>query len=118
MRKHILIILAIFVVAAGGVLWWVLQPDEAKLPIAAVEGELPKISAPREQTFPTIKVADAVGWKDGAMPVAAPGLKVAAFATGLDHPRWLYRLPNGDVLVAETNSPPREAHGIADYVMG
>ena len=118
MRKHILIILAILVVAAGGVVWWVLQPDEAKLAITSVQGERPTISAPRDQTIPTVAVADAVGWKNGAMPVAAPGLKVAAFANGLNHPRWLYRLPNGDVLVAETNSPPRKGSGIADYVMG
>ena len=118
MRKHILIIVAMLVVMGGGVLWWALQPDPAKLSLEAVQGERPTISAPRAQTIPTIAVADAVGWKDGAMPVAAAGLKVAAFATGLDHPRWLYRLPNGDVLVAETNSPPRKVAGIADVVMG
>ena len=118
MRKHILIILAIVVVMGGAVLWWALQPDPAKLSIEAVQGERPTISAPREQTIPTIAVADAVGWKNGATPVAAAGLQVAAFAQGLDHPRWLYRLPNGDVLVAETNSPPRKTKGVADLVMG
>ncbi len=118
MRKHILIILAIVIVVAGAVLWWVLQPEPARLPISAVEGDRPTISAPREQSVPTVKVADAVGWKNGATPAAATGLKVAAFATGLDHPRWLYRLPNGDVLVAETNSPPRASKGVADVVMG
>lgn len=118
MRKHILIILAIVLVLAGAVIWWAVQPDVATLPIAKVEGERPTISAPRDQTIPTIAVADAVGWKDGARPVAAPGLKVVPFANGLDHPRWLYRLPNGDILVAETNSPPRKVAGIADVVMG
>lgn len=118
MRKHILIILAIAVLLGGGAIWWALQPDPARLPIAAVQGERPKISPPRAQTIPTIAVADAVGWKNGAMPVAAPGLQVAAFASGLEHPRWLYRLPNGDILVAETNSPPRDAKGIEGMVMG
>lgn len=118
MRKHILIILAIAVVLGGGALWWVLQPDPARLPITAVQGERPKISPPRAQTIPTIAVADAVGWKNGATPVAAAGLQVAAFASGLEHPRWLYRLPNGDILVAETNSPPRDAKGIEGMVMG
>ena len=118
MRKHILIILAIVLVLAGAVIWWAVQPDVATLPIAKVEGERPTISAPRDQTIPTIAVADAVGWKDGARPVAAPGLKVVPFANGLDHPRWLYRLANGDILVAETNSPPRKVAGIADVVMG
>ena len=118
MRKHILIILAILVVMGGAALWWAFQPDPARLSITAVQGERPTISAPREQTIPTIAVADAVGWKNGATPVAAAGLHVAAFASGLDHPRWLYRLPNGDILVAETNSPPRKTEGVADIVMG
>jgi glucose/arabinose dehydrogenase len=52
-----------------------------------------------------VKVADAEGWSGEAKPVAAPGLVVTAFARNLDHPRWLYVLPNGDVLVAETNAP-------------
>ncbi|PTS87712.1 sorbosone dehydrogenase [Sphingomonas sp. HMWF008] len=118
MRKHILIILAIAVVLGGGALWWALQPDPARLSLEAVQGERPKISPPRAQTIPTIAVADAVGWKNGATPVAAAGLQVAAFASGLEHPRWLYRLPNGDILVAETNSPPRNNAGIEGMVMG
>ena len=118
MRKHILIVLAIFVVLGGGLVWWALQPDVATRPISDVQGDIQRLAAPREQTIPTVDVADAVGWKNGAMPVAAPGLKVAAFANGLNHPRWLYRLPNGDILVAETNSPPRKVSGVADMVMG
>ena len=117
MRKHILIILGIFAVVGVAVLWWMFQPEPARLPIAQVEGERPTISAPREQTIPTTKVAKAVGWPAGATPVPAAGLKVAAFAQGLEHPRWLYRLPNGDVLVAETNSPPRKGRSITDTVM-
>jgi glucose/arabinose dehydrogenase len=81
-------------------------------------GPRPTIGPPRVQSFPTIKVADAVGWPQGAAPTPAAGLAVKAFARNLDHPRWLYRLPNGDVLVAETNSPPREGGGIAGMVMG
>ncbi len=108
MRK-ILILLAIVIVAAGGAWFWVSQPDVAQLSEAALQGPRPTISAPRVQTFPTIKVADVVGWKDGAVPTPAAGLKTNPFATGLDHPRWLYALPNGDVLVAETNSPPRKS---------
>lgn len=52
-------------------------------------------------------IAPAVGWRDGRRPVAAGGTVVVAFADGLDHPRWLYVLPNGDVLVAETAAPER-----------
>ena len=118
MRKILLILLALVLLFA--VIVYVLfgQPDTARLPISAVQGEVPKITAPRAQTFPTTGIAEAVGWQGGATPVAAPGLHVAAFATGLDHPRWLYRLPNGDVLVAETNSPPRKGGGISGFVMG
>jgi glucose/arabinose dehydrogenase len=92
-------------------------PDQAKLPIEAVQGVRPNISAPRVQTLPTVKIAEPVGWGQ-AKPTPAAGLQVQPFASGLDHPRWLYRLPNGDVLVAESNSPPRPKRGITDVVMG
>ena len=118
MRKHILIISGIFIVAAIAFWFWLRQPDVARLTVEAVSGARPQITPPRVQGFPTIKVADAAGWPQGAAPVPAAGLAVKAFARGLDHPRWLYRLPNGDVLVAETNSPPREGGGIAGKVMG
>ena len=72
-------------------------------------GPRPTLPDPRHALIPTIKVADAVGWPAGRMPTAAAGFRVQAFASGLDHPRWLYRLPNGDILVAETNAPPKPA---------
>jgi glucose/arabinose dehydrogenase len=81
--------------------------DKADLPVTAGQGTNPTLPAPKKMMLPTVKVADVVGWKADETPVAAPGLVVAAFARGLDHPRWLYTLPNGDVLVAETNGPPR-----------
>ncbi|HEY3699987.1 MAG TPA: sorbosone dehydrogenase family protein [Spongiibacteraceae bacterium] len=68
-------------------------------------GPNPQLPAPESKLIPTINIAPAKPWPQGAMPTAAPGLKVQAYATGLDHPRWLYVLPNGDVLVAETNAP-------------
>ncbi|OYY67863.1 sorbosone dehydrogenase family protein [Sphingomonas sp. 28-63-12] len=107
MRKHILRLLAIFAILGAGFVFWATRPDVAEVPIEALQGPRPRITAPRVQTVPTIKVASVVGWRNGATPVPAAGLKVAAFAAGLDHPRWLYQLPNGDMLVAETNSPPR-----------
>jgi len=69
--------------------------------------------------FPTIHIAPAEGWKNGRMPVAADGMRVAAFADKLDHPRWIYVLPNGDVLVAETNAPPKpeDGGGVRGWVM-
>jgi glucose/arabinose dehydrogenase len=84
--------------------------DRAKLPVAAGMGPAPALPAPTRTLIPTVKVADAVGWL-GSAPTPAPDLQVAAFAEGLDHPRWLYVLPNGDVLVAETNAPPRPKEG-------
>ncbi len=66
----------------------------------------------------TLKMPSARGWSPGQLPVAAPGLKVNAFATGLDHPRWLHVLPNGDVLVAESSSEPRKVmRNLFDHAM-
>src|SRR5688572_22419787 len=77
----------------------------ARLPQEAGMGPQPALPAPRESLIPVVKVAKAVGWKPDATTTAASGLVVRAFARDLDHPRWLYVLPNGDVLVAETNAP-------------
>jgi glucose/arabinose dehydrogenase len=74
-------------------------------------GPDPQLPEPRTGLFPTIKVAPAVGWPVGQMPTPAPGFVVNAFATGLDHPRWIYRLPNGDILVAEASAPPKPDDG-------
>jgi glucose/arabinose dehydrogenase len=70
-------------------------------------GPNPTLPEPQRSLIPTVNVADAVGWPAGRTPVTAPGFRVQPFASGLDHPRWLYRLPNGDILVAETNAPPK-----------
>jgi glucose/arabinose dehydrogenase len=81
-------------------------------------GPNPQLPAPDQSWFPTVNIAPADGWKDGAQPTAGAGLQVAAFARGLEHPRWLYVLPNGDVLVAETNAPPKPAQtGIKAWFM-
>ena len=81
--------------------------ESARLPIEASTGPNPTIPPPRQTLIPTVLIAPAKGWPAGAAPSAAAGLKVTRFAEGLDHPRWLYVLPNGDVLVAETNRPPK-----------
>jgi len=74
-------------------------------------GPNPILPSPRSNLVPTVKVAKAVGWPDGAAPTAPSGLSVTAFAGDLSHPRWIYVLPNGDVLIAETNAPPRPDDG-------
>lgn len=96
--RHILPIAAALTLVACG--------DTATLPITAGYGPNPTLVAPTSTLLPTVKIAKVVGW-EGGKPTAAPGLAVSAFAWGLDHPRWIYTLPNGDVLVAESNAPPR-----------
>ncbi|HVV64585.1 MAG TPA: hypothetical protein VHC42_03895, partial [Rhizomicrobium sp.] len=83
--------------------------ERARLPASAGYGPKPALPEPVKTLVPTIDIAPAVGWKAGEAPTPAQGLKVAAFARGLDHPRWLFELPNGDVLVAETGAPERPA---------
>lgn len=116
MRKYALPFIGCFVLVILGLWFWASRPDVARLPFEAVVGARPTIADPRPQVYPTINVAKAVGWPKGGAPTPAAGLKLNAFAGGLDHPRWLYRLPNGDVLVAETNSPPRHVPGIQGFV--
>ncbi|MDO9489949.1 MAG: PQQ-dependent sugar dehydrogenase, partial [Sphingomonadaceae bacterium] len=83
--------------------------ETAKLSVADGTGPNPQLPAPTKTLFPTVKIAEVTGWPAGAAPTPAAGLKVQAFAEGLDHPRWLHVLPNGDVLVAESNKPPKPA---------
>ena len=117
MWKHVRNITLIFVALGLIGIWYITRPDVAQLPLDAVTGPTPQITAGREQIFPTIAVADVDRWKTGEAPVVAPGLVVERFAEGLDHPRNLYTLPNGDILVAETNSPPRKMGGVEGLVM-
>jgi glucose/arabinose dehydrogenase len=94
----------------------------AELPVAAGTGPNPTLPPPQRERLPVVNIAPAKPWPEGSGPTAAPGTAVGAFATDLDHPRWLYVLPNGDVLVAETNAPERplrkELLGVKGWVMG
>jgi glucose/arabinose dehydrogenase len=85
--------------------------ESATLSVDEGSGPQPKLPPPNPQLIPTLNIAPAKGWPAGVTPVAATGLAVNAFATDLDHPRWIYVLPNGDVLVAETNAPPKPDDG-------
>ncbi len=93
--------------------------ESAKLPESAGIGPSPQLPAPNQTMIPTVHIAPAKGWENGAKPVAADGMRVTAFADQLDHPRWIYVLPNGDVLVAESNAPPKpdDGKGIRGWVM-
>ena len=96
------LILALAVSACG---------DTAALTESAGFGPSPQLPPPHATLFPTVNIALASGWSGNQAPIAAPGFRVAAIASGLDHPRWMYVLPNGDILVAETNAPPKPEDG-------
>ncbi len=114
MNKQIAFAL-LFVLSACGA-----SADESKVPFEQQTGPNPVLPEPNPSLIPTINTAKAVGWPSGGKPTAAPGFTVSAYATGLDHPRWLYVLPNGDVLVAETEAPPRpqDKAGVKGTVQG
>ena len=85
--------------------------DTATLAPSAGMGATPTLPQPKSSLIPTVVIAPALGWLEGGMPTPMAGLRDTALATGLDHPRWLHVLPNGDVLVAETNAPPKPEDG-------
>lgn len=92
--------------------------ETAKLPVGSGYGPHPTLPEPNKTLIPTVNIAKATGWPEGAKPQAAPGLRVEAFAGDLDHPRWLHVLPNGDVLVAESDAPPKpDNQGLRGWVM-
>ncbi|BCJ90142.1 sorbosone dehydrogenase [Terrihabitans soli] len=94
--------------------------EEATIPAEQGYGPDPVLPEPNPTLFPTVHIAETEPWPPGTAPKAAPGFKVNRFADGLDHPRWIYVLPNGDVLVAESQAPPKpeEAKGFRDMIMG
>jgi glucose/arabinose dehydrogenase len=101
----------------AAVLMLVACADGPVLPPEAGYGPSPQLPPPSEGLLPTVNTATATGWPAGRTPIAAPGLVVTAFAQGLDHPRWVYALPNGDVLAVETNGPAKPTKGIRDFFM-
>lgn len=97
--------------------------SEARLQVEDGTGPNPRLPPPADEGYlPVVNIAPAVGWPSGEKPLAAAGMRVSEFAGGLDHPRWIHVLSNGDVLVAETNAPERplrkELLGVKGWVMG
>jgi glucose/arabinose dehydrogenase len=92
----------------------------AKSLVSVGIGANPDLPAPHSSLIPTMNIAPAIGWPAGATPFAEADLAVKSFAGDLDHPRWLYVLPNGDVLVAETNAPvkPDDNKGFKAKIAG
>jgi len=109
----------VLVLAAAG--WWILRGSPAELTVEQVTGTTPELAKPNPQTIPTVQVAKPVGWPEGAAPQAAEGLVVNRFAEGLEHPRVIYAMPNGDILVSEANAPERVVAGggaITNWIAG
>jgi glucose/arabinose dehydrogenase len=108
-----LLLLLVVVVAIAGVGVFYFSREEATVPIEQTYGANPTLAEPNPTLLPTVNVAEATPWPEGTMPTAARGFAVNEFAAGLDHPRWLHVLPNGDVLVAESNAPPKPDEGFS-----
>ncbi|WLG52503.1 sorbosone dehydrogenase family protein [Pseudomonas sp. FP1742] len=108
----------VFIIALAGGL--AACGETSSLQVSDGTGPSPKLPEPNKTLIPTVNIAPAIGWPQGKKPVAAAGTQVVAFAEGLEHPRWLYVLPNGDVLVAETNAPAKsdDSKGIRGWIMG
>ncbi|CAN7234835.1 sorbosone dehydrogenase family protein [Variovorax sp. LjRoot290] len=108
------LLVAVMLLAACG--------ETAKLPPEAGIGPTPQLPAPNKTLIPTVNIAPATGWTDTAGPSVPSGFTVTALARGLDHPRWVYPLPNGDVLVVESNKPPKpegaNGGGLMDMIRG
>jgi glucose/arabinose dehydrogenase len=116
--RKLLIVVAVLIVVIGGFAWWVSRGNPADHSLAQLSGTDPLIVEPEPERIPSIAIAEPIGWRANEAPVAAAGLGVSRFAEGLNHPRTMLTLPNGDVLVALTNSPPRPQTGIVSRVMG
>lgn len=114
----VLVVAALVVAAGGGLV--ALSRHEATVPIEQTYGPDPVLVEPKAEWLPSVNVAEATPWPNGQMPVAAQGLEVKEYAGDLEHPRWLHVLPNGDVLVAESNAPPKpdEGFSIRAFFMG
>jgi glucose/arabinose dehydrogenase len=108
-RTHRLALAAAILIAAGCA--------SSNVPVSSGTGPHPELPPPDKSLIPVTHVVTAQGWPEGRTPVAAQGLAVNALARGLEHPRWLHVLPNGDVLVAETNAPerPQDNRGIKGW---
>lgn len=118
--KKILIAILVLLLIAAGVIWYLLQGDPAEYTLEQTTGTEPVLAAPDPQTIPTVEIAEPIGWPEGVAPTAAEGLAVNRFAEGLDHPRVIYAMPNGDVLVTLTRAPEGEVAGgwLTNFVAG
>lgn len=116
--KYIALVAVLLIMGGAITLYVMSRPDVARFSTAELSGRVPLMAGQHPETFPTMHVPEAVKWPEGKGPTAADGLATARFAEGLVHPRSMLVLPNGDVLVAESESPPRDTSGIEGMIMG
>ena len=110
-KRKLLVALVLLLLLIGGFVAWLWRGTPAEHTVEQLSGRDPVISEPKRETIPSIAIAKPVGWAPGEAPVAAPGLEVKRFAEGLDHPRVIHTLPNGDVVVAEADTPVSTSGG-------
>jgi len=112
-----LVVVILILVAAG---WWIVRGDPAEFSMEQVTGTDPTLAEPDPQTIPTVGVAKPIGWGADGAPQAVEGFKINRFAADLEHPRVIYAMPNGDIIVAESNAPERvvAGGGITNFVAG
>jgi len=104
-KRKLLVALAVFALVFGGFFYWVWRGTPAQHTLDQLSGKDPVLVEPKNEMIPSVAIAKSVGWGANEAPTAAPGLQVTRFAAGLQHPRVIYPLPNGDVIVAEADAP-------------
>ena len=104
-KRKLLVALAVFLLVFGGLFFWIWRGTPAQHTLDQLSGKDPVLVDPKEERIPSVAIAKVIGWGANETPVPAPGLQVTRFAEGLDHPRVIYPLPNGDVIVAEADAP-------------
>lgn len=114
--RNLLIALVIIILLLAAAGWWVTRGDKADLTVDEVSGTDPVLQETNAEAIPTVAIAEPVGWQANEVPQAAEGLAVGRFAEGLEHPRILYTLPNGDVLAVLTRGPQGMGGGLVDWI--
>jgi YD repeat-containing protein len=116
--RKLLIVILVLVVVLGGATFWILRGTPAEHTVEELSGRTPVLSEAKSERIPSVSLAKTIGWGPTETPQAASGLAVVRFAEGLQHPRTMLTLPNGDVLVAETGAPAGNTpSGITGFFM-